>query len=520
MDLALSGAGAAPALRARGLRKGFDGNLVLDGVDFALAAGEVHAVVGSNGAGKSTLVKLLNGCHQRDGGTLELFGAAVNFSSPRAAGRAGIAMVYQELSLIASMSVAENLFMARWPCSAAGWLDEAALAGAARRLLAELGIALDPWRCVAELSAAEQQLLEIAKAVARQARVLILDEPTAALSARESALLFALLRRLKGQGVAVVYISHSLGDVFAVCDRVSVLRDGRMASCAAVAATSIATVLAEMAGRPPGAAGQQRPQRAPRPAAAPVAAAAADSAAGAAPRTPLLELRNVATAALADVSFAVYPGQVVGLAGLLGSGRSQILAAIFGLARVESGQVLLAGAPVTIGTPRQAIGLGIVLLPEQRRRQGLALELDVADNVLMARHGQARPWRWLVPEQERRSVAALARRLGLRADGAGRAVRYLSGGNQQKVVLAKCLSTPARVMLLDEPMAGIDLQGKLAILRIVDQFAAEGNAVLLVSSDYDDIAGVCDHTLLVRRGRIAGQLAAGQGAAGILAALQ
>ncbi|KAF0811338.1 Ribose import ATP-binding protein RbsA [Andreprevotia sp. IGB-42] len=474
------------ALRITGLRKQFDGTPVLKGVDLELAAGEVHAIVGQNGAGKSTLMKIVNGLYQPDDGRIELFGNVAAFSSPRDARAAGIAMVYQDLSLVDSMSVAENMFMANWTESHFGLLDQRAMHQRAQALLEKMGIAgeISPDQPVDSLSMGQQQFLEIAKAIAQDARILILDEPTASLSNQEIIRLFAVIERLKAQGVAIIYITHYLHDIFKICDSVSVLRDGRCVRRARTDQIQIGALLADMLGRHADSSVQwQRP------------APAGDA-------KPVLELRALTTDELDGVSLQVYPGQVIGLAGLLGSGRTEILNAIFGLSPIASGEILVNGQPVRIRSPRDAIDQGINLVPEDRREQGLVLDFSVADNLLMSSLRElASPV--LLDEQRGNGIALdLIRRLQIKTSGPAQLVRYLSGGNQQKVVIGKCMGTAARILLLDDPTFGIDLAAKYEIMRIVNDYAAAGNAVVFVSSEYGEIASFCDATYIVNRGRI------------------
>ncbi|MGL4603541.1 MAG: sugar ABC transporter ATP-binding protein [Iodobacter sp.] len=493
---------AGEAIKSRGLTKQFDGNAVLKGVDFTLLQGEVHAIVGQNGAGKSTLMKLLNGFYQRDAGSLEVFGQAVDFQSPRDARDAGIVMVYQDLSLVGTMSVAENLFMANWQGGWGGMVDNRAMEQATLVVLEKMGIVLNPAQAVSELTMGQQQLLEIAKAISQDARILILDEPTASLSDMEIEKLFSVVKRLKAQGVSIIYITHYLRDIFKICDSVSVLRDGHLVRSSPVISTNLEELVADMLGHHRNA--NENWSR-----------LAVDTS-----QTPLLELRNVVTPVLADVSFKVYPGQVIGLAGLLGSGRTEILEAIFGLDTIESGQVLLEGLPVQIRNPKDAIELGINLVPEDRRSQGLVLDFSVSDNMLMSLFGKLSSPLLLDEVRGRELVEALIKRLLVKTSGPDQAVRFLSGGNQQKVVIAKCMSTDARIMLLDDPTFGIDLSSKYEIMRIVNEYAAQGNAVVFVSSEYSEIASFCDSTYIVNKGRIAGQISEGQTEERLLAAVQ
>ncbi|WP_035057496.1 sugar ABC transporter ATP-binding protein [Andreprevotia chitinilytica] len=478
------------AIKVSGLKKQFDGIPVLKGVDFELAPGEVHAVVGQNGAGKSTLMKIINGLYQPDEGEIELFDEPVRLASPRDARAAGIAMVYQDLSLVDSMSVAENMFMANWTESSFGLLDQRAMNQQAQALLEKMGIAdeISPEQPVASLSMGQQQFLEIAKAISQNARILILDEPTASLCDQEITRLFEVIERLKAQGVAIIYITHYLRDIFKVCDSASVLRDGRCVRRSLISQTKIETMLADMLGRHADSSiNWQRPTVTPN-------------------AQPLLELRQVSTSDLAAVSMQVYPGQVVGLAGLLGSGRTEILNAIFGLDTIRSGDILVNGHAVKIRSPRDAIQQGINLVPEDRREQGLVLDFSISDNMLMSSLRKLASPILLDEHRGQAIVIDLIQRLQIKTSGPQQAVRYLSGGNQQKVVIGKCIGTAARILLLDDPTFGIDLAAKYDIMRIVNDYAAAGNAVIFVSSEYSEIASFCDTTYIVNKGRITRQM--------------
>ncbi|MCW5258151.1 sugar ABC transporter ATP-binding protein [Verminephrobacter aporrectodeae subsp. tuberculatae] len=493
------------AIEARGLCIGFAGNAVLKGVDFVLRAGEVHALAGINGAGKSTLMKILNGLYRKDEGVIRVFGEECHFRTPQDARAAGIAMVYQDLSLVPSMTVADNIFLGHWTSNGLGLIDTRGVAAAARALLAKVGVEAEvsPGDLLGSLSPGQQQLVEIAKALSTDARILILDEPTASLSNHEIDQLFAVLMRLRAEGVSMVYITHYLRDIFEICDSVTVLRDGRAVRSAPVSQVDQALLIAEMVGRDVDAAPSwSRP---------PVVPGA----------TPLLELEGVGTAHVENVSLTLYPGEIVGLAGLLGSGRTEILKAIFGLDPVHGGRLLLEGKPVRIGSPRDAIDAGIHLVPEDRRSQGLVLDFSVSDNTLMSIHRQMASPLLLDRRRSRGIVQQFIRQLGVKTTGPEQITRFLSGGNQQKVVVARCLSTGARVLLLDDPTFGVDLHAKHEIMRIIDAYVAQGNAALFVSTEYGEIASFCDRIYIVKQRTIAAQLPAqGQSEESLLAAVQ
>lgn len=472
------------AIEARRLKKGFDGNPVLKDVNFTLKAGEVHALVGQNGAGKSTLVKLINGFHQRDGGEIRFFGEECHFATPKEAQAKGIAMVYQDLSLIPSLSVADNVFLTHsQPRSAL--ISNRERVRQTQPILAMLGIDIDPRRKVETLSVGEQQFIEIAKAMAMDARILVLDEPTASLSNNEINALFAVIEKLKSRGISIIYITHYISDIMRICDAVTVLRDGYTVLETQTINTSIDALVEAMLGsktdtdfiwdRPVTFTTET---------------------------VPLLELCNVTTRDLHAVSLRVMPGQVVGLAGLLGSGRTEILEAIYGLTPIQSGEVKVNGRAVNIHSPRQAIENGINMVPEERRSQGLVLDFSVEDNVLMASFDRISRSMVLDKAKGQSMVEATIKKLGVKTTGVSQPVRFLSGGNQQKVVIGKCLSTDAKVLLLDDPTFGIDINAKYEIMKIVNQYVAQGNGVIFVSSEYAEIGSFCDVIYVVNKGRI------------------
>lgn len=472
------------AIEARRLKKGFDGNPVLKEVNFTLKTGEVHALVGQNGAGKSTLVKLINGFHQRDGGEIRLFGEESYFATPKDAQAKGIAMVYQDLSLIPSLSVADNIFLTHSQQRSA-LISNRERVRQAEPILATLGVDIDPRQKVESLSVGEQQFIEIAKAMAMDARILVLDEPTASLSNNEINALFAVIEKLKSRGISIIYITHYMSDIMRICDAVTVLRDGYTVLETQTADTSVDALVEAMLGsktdtdfiwdRP---------------------------ATSTAETVPLLELCNVTTCDLDAVSLKVMPGQVVGLAGLLGSGRTEILEAIYGLTPIQSGEVRVNGRAVNIHSPRQAIENGINMVPEERRSQGLVLDFSVEDNVLMASFDRISRSMVLDKAKGQSMVEATIKKLGVKTTGVSQPVRFLSGGNQQKVVIGKCLSTDAKVLLLDDPTFGIDINAKYEIMKIVNQYVAQGNGVIFVSSEYAEVGSFCDVIYVVNKGRI------------------
>ncbi|MBX6320888.1 MAG: sugar ABC transporter ATP-binding protein [Rhodospirillaceae bacterium] len=470
----------------RGISKSFSGVRVLDGVDFDLEAGEVHALLGENGAGKSTLIKIIAGVHAPDSGEMRINGQPVRLFTPRAARDAGIAIVYQELLLFPELTVAENIFANHAPRTAWGALDWPLMRARARALLDELDSPhLDVDAKVGSLSVANRQRVEIAKALSQEARVVIMDEPTASLAEADVQQLMAIVRRLRDRGVGIIYVSHKLPEIFALADRVTVLRDGAVVATRPVAQTSETALVNMMVGR---SIDQLFPKQ--------------ETTIG---RT-VLELRNVSCGnAVRDVSLELRAGEILGLAGLVGSGRTELALTIFGITPATAGEILVDGRPVRITSPDAARDLGIAYVPEDRGQQGLVRTQTIAENVSLAvLRNLARGF-----VLDRRREEALARdsiaRLGIRARGPSQIVRQLSGGNQQKVVLAKWLAAEPKILIMDEPTRGIDVGAKSEIHALMSRLAANGLAVLMISSELPEVLGMSDRVLVMSGGRIVGR---------------
>jgi rhamnose transport system ATP-binding protein len=466
-------------------RKHFGGVAALDGAELALRTGEIHGLVGENGAGKSTLLKTLAGVHRLDSGEITFDEAPFDASSPRRAREAGVAVIYQEPSLFPDLSLAENVFVGRQP-RRRGRVDWAGMRRRTEALFAELGVYLDPERRAAGLSIADQQLVEIAKALSQDAKVIVMDEPTAALSASEAERLLEVARRLRDRGAAVVFVSHRLEEVFALCDRVTVMRDGRTVAEAAIAETAPAEVVRWMVGR---------------------------ELTDLFPKVPsevgevLLEVRGLRRAGVfEDISFTVARGEIVALAGLVGSGRSEVVRAVFGIDRYESGTVLIGGSPLPQGDPRAALARGVALVPEDRRQQGLFMVASVARNSAVVVLDRLRRFGLVSGRAERGMARDWADRLRLRYSGLEAPVERLSGGNQQKVVLAKWLATEPELLVVDEPTRGIDVATKAEVHRLLSERAARGLAVLMISSELPEVLGMADRVLVMREGRLVAEL--------------
>jgi ribose transport system ATP-binding protein len=481
----------APFLEARGVRKHFPGVQALDGVSLSVRRGEALAVIGENGAGKSTLMKVLAGIHRPDAGELLLDGRAVPFGDVNEATRRGIVLIHQELNLAENLGVAANIFLGREPTKLGPlrWLDRRTMAERARGLLARVGLDVPPEQPVGELPPGQRQLVEIARALSLEARLIIMDEPTSSLTQRETDRLYEVIDDLKRQGVAILYISHRLGEVRRVADRVTVLRDGRNAGELSRAEATHDAMVRLMVGRD---LKQLYPRRHGGGTAGPVR----------------LDVRGLTfRGARAPISFEVRGGEVVGMAGLVGSGRTELAEALFGIRPITGGEVRLDSRPVRPRGPAQAIASGLLLVPEDRRRHGLVLSDTVGGNLTLPNLGQVSALGWVWPGR----AGALARRLmdwlHVRASGPAQVVGQLSGGNQQKVVLGKWLARSPRVLVLDEPTRGVDVGARSEIYALMDQLAAEGVAILMISSDLEEVLGMSDRVLVLHEGRLAGELA-------------
>jgi len=474
-------------LELRGISKRFAGVRALREVDLDLAEGAVHALVGENGAGKSTLVKILAGVHHPDEGEIRLAGAPLVLAGPAAARDRGIAVMHQQPNLFPDLDVAENVFAGRLPIARFGRVDWRRARSAAAGLLARLGVSLDVAAPVRGLSVADQQLVEVAKALSLDARVLVMDEPTAALSGREVDRLFATVRQLREHGVAVLFVNHRLEEVFALADRVTVLRDGRHVITAPIAELTPAETIRHMVGRQLDSLYPKQDAR---------------------PGEPALEVAGLTRAGVfRDVSFTVRRGEIVALAGLVGAGRTEVARALFGIDRADAGEVRVGGRPVHAASPGDAMRAGLAYVPEDRHDQGLVLDFSIAANVSLPVLARLSRLLGVVDRGGERALAGgYAERLQIRATGVDQPAAGLSGGNQQKVVIAKWLATRPAVLILDEPTRGIDIGAKAEVHRIVSGLAAEGMAILLISSELPEVLGMADRVIVLHEGRVAASL--------------
>ncbi len=473
-----------PLLRIGGVRKAFPGALAVANADLEVRAGEVHALVGENGAGKSTLIKVLTGAHAADRGRVEFAGRPLALPHPAAGVRAGIAAIYQELSLIPGLTVRENLFLGR-ERTRAGWLDAAGERRRSQAVLARLGVAIGPETRCGDLEIAQQQIVEIARMLVHEARLLILDEPTAALTPREVDRLFSVLADLRRRGLGLLLITHRLDEVFRLADRITVMRDGRTLGTWHASELNREQLIELMVGRP---LDQEFPKQA--------------ATRGAAK----LEVCGLAGGRVRGVSFTVRAGEVLGLAGLVGAGRTELARLIFGADRPTAGSILVAGRRVNIRSPREAIKHGICLLTEDRKEQGLVLGLPAQENFALPSLDRWSRWGWLDHEREsvafQLHIANLRIRLASPAQPAGQ----LSGGNQQKLLVARWLERDAQVVLFDEPTRGVDVGAKYELYLLINELAARGKAVVMISSELPEILGMSDRILVMHDGKLTGEI--------------
>lgn len=479
----------ADYVRFRGVTKTFGGVVALSGVTLGLGRGECHGLMGENGAGKSTLGKVLAGIHRPDSGDVLIDGVAHVFASPRQALDAGVAMVHQELAFCPDLSVAENLSLGRYPRRAGGLLlDRPALRARARSLLADIGVELDVDRPMRELSTAQEQLVQIAAAVGANPRIIVFDEPTSSLSATDTEHLFALIERLKKRGLTLIYVSHRMPELFRLCDRISVLRDGHYVGTLDRDGMTHDAVVRLMIGRSV-TAHEPRHRRA-------------------TPGPVVLRVRNLSSPGkFTGIDLDVRAGEIVGLAGLVGAGRSEVAQAIFGLDPRASGDVELDGRPLRLGSVHAALAAGVGLVPEDRKRQGCVLGMSCRANIGLASLDRLTRLGVLLDQARERSLADdYFGRLRVKAASIAAPVQSLSGGNQQKIVLAKWLARGGRLLIVDEPTRGVDVGAKTAIHELLDQLALDGLAILLISSELPEVIGVSSRVIVLREGRQVGEL--------------
>ncbi|MBT2733632.1 sugar ABC transporter ATP-binding protein [Bacillus sp. ISL-7] len=476
-----------PIIEMKGISKSFSGNRVLDQVDFQLLRGEIHALMGENGAGKSTLIKILTGIYERDAGKVFIKGKEVHFKNPKEAEQMGIAVIHQELNIIPYLTVYENMFLGKeLTVGRFGITKDKEMKRKTKEYLNRLGIEIDPNTEAGNLSVGQQQMIEIARAVAANTEVLIMDEPTAALTDREIEALFKVISSLKEQGVGIVYISHRMEEIFQICDQISVLRDGQFIDSKEVAKTNFDEIVKLMVGRQ---LGERFPER--------------DTVVG----QERFKVENLTSkGSFENISFSVHQGEIVGVAGLMGAGRSEIMQAIFGYRSVDGGKMFIDGKEVSIKSPYEAIKAGIAFVTEDRKSQGLILELSVRENFSITTLDKISTKSVISTKTEMNLVDEMIEKLHVKTSGREISVKSLSGGNQQKIVIGKWLGINPKILILDEPTRGVDVGAKKEIYQLMNDLTKQGVSIIMVSSELPEILGMSDRVLVIHEGKLAAEL--------------
>jgi len=472
-----------PFIEMKGIKKSFHQHVVLDGVDFEVRSGEVHALMGENGAGKSTLMKILTGIYERDAGTVLVNGKEVHYRHPKEAEQDGISVIHQELNIIPTLTVAENMFLGReQTLGRTGIVRSKDMAEQAKVYLQKLGIEISPNEIAGNLSVGKQQIVEIARALSTDAKCLIMDEPTAALTDREIQTLFEVIHTLKQQGVAIVYISHRMEEIFTICDRISVLRDGQFIGTKKIPETNFDEIVHMMVGRQ---IGERFPKRKKQ-----------------IGEERLRVERLTHKGVFENISFSVRAGEILGVSGLMGAGRTEIMEAIFGARKAHEGTIYIDNKPVTIKSPRQAIKHGIAFITEDRKSKGLVLNMSVRENLTLPKSEQLANLGVIQTKKEKDLVQSLIARLKIKTASPELQVKALSGGNQQKVVFGKWLAMGPRILILDEPTRGVDVGAKKEIYEIMNELTAQGVAIIMVSSELPEVLGMSDRIMVIHEGKV------------------
>ena len=472
------------------IRKTFPGVVALDDVRFELRRGEVHILLGENGAGKSTLVKILSGAYQKTAGQIILDGQEIDIKSPRHAQELGIAIIYQEFNLVSQLSAGENIFLGQEQTHTSGLINQREIIASAQSILDDLGVEIEARKPVSELGVAQQQMVEVAKALSLDARILIMDEPTSALTEQEITELFNTIRKLKQKGVSIIYISHRLEELFEIGDRVTVLRDGKYIDTRNIADVTKSELISMMVNR-------ELKEHFPK-----LRAAKGEEVL----RVSGLSKKGV----LHDISFSIHRGEVLGVAGLLGSGRTELASSLFGVGKIDSGEIYIRGKRQRIKSPRRAINLGIGLLTEDRKSQGLIMILSAKDNICLPSVERFSRIGFVDTKEEFQAATQYIGDLHIKTPSLHQQVMFLSGGNQQKVVISKWLCCQADILIFDEPTRGIDVGSKVEIYQLMNRLTAEGAAIIMISSELPEVLGMSDRIMVMNQGRIAGEFSAGE----------
>ena len=473
----------------KNISKSFNGIKVLDSVDFSVNKGEVHALMGGNGAGKSTLMKILTGVYTLDQGEIYIEGEKVSIQSPDDARKNKISMIFQEFSLIPTLTVAQNIFLTRESKTSFGLLDDKECIKKTEQLLKELEVDLDPNEVVGNLGVGYWQMTEIAKALSHEAKILIMDEPTASLTKKETEVLFSFINKLKAKGYSIIYISHRMDEIFEICDRITILRDGKHVATEDCKEIDLATVIQHIVGSEVDKAFEWKERSYSMNA------------------TPVLEVKRLSSGTkVKDVSFKIFPGEILGVAGLMGSGRSEMARSIFGIDPQDSGEILVNGKKRSIKSADDAIKAGIALIPEDRRIQGLVLEHSVKENLILPILSKLKKG-WFIDEKKANEIAiSFVKKLNIKTDDIFKTANLLSGGNQQKIVLAKWLANDPTVLILDEPTIGVDIVAKTEIIDVIRHLADSGKAILVISSELSELLAVSDRVIVMHEGTIVKEL--------------